>query len=166
MSSNTNLNISVKIIVPVPVHVHVTFWHHIPVLSFLYSLPCCVPIPHFQCSCPNGYAHWLIYKTPNFVCYSICLNINFDHCFHCLLNLWSLPTSLWTSKLWFLNYWKYSSFIIKSMLISIKATLSLELSSKLWTLIIEILGCAIVGWHSAWAEATVWTPSEFRLPVE
>jgi len=72
-----------------------------------------------------------IYKTLNSVCISICSNIDFDYCFHCLLNLWSFPTSLWTSELWFLNYWKYSSFIINSMLISIKAMLSSKLTSKL-----------------------------------
>src|SRR5882724_8548095 len=31
-----------------------------------------------------------IYKTPIHVCYSICLNLDFDYCSPCLLGLWSL----------------------------------------------------------------------------
>jgi len=43
--------------------------------------------------------------------------------------------------------------------------LSSNIVPNLWTLIIEILDPQLVGWHSAWAEATVWTPPKTRSPL-
>ena len=60
------------------------FWHRIPVFLSIFRY---VPIP-------NGYALWLVYIDPHLVLYSICSNIDFDYCSHCLLDLWSLPTSI------------------------------------------------------------------------
>src|SRR5882724_11967014 len=67
--------------------------------SCSYSCSCSCSCPVFQSifqylPIPNGYALRLIYIDPHLVQYTICLNINFDYCSHCLLNLWSLPTSV------------------------------------------------------------------------
>ena len=56
--------------------------HHFPVFWSVFRY---VPVP-------NGYAPWLVYIDPHLVLYSICSNINFYYCSHCLLDLWSLPT--------------------------------------------------------------------------
>jgi len=49
--------------------------------------------PTPRAAVPNGYALRLVYIDPHLVLYLICLNINFDYCSHCLLDLWSLLTS-------------------------------------------------------------------------
>src|SRR5882724_4815793 len=99
--TNTTLNVSVSSLVPfpgpvlnlVPVPIpcsNIAFLcfpcctHHFPVFQSIF---CYVPVP-------NGYTLRLIYIDPHLVLYSICSNINFDYCSHCLLNLWSLPTSI------------------------------------------------------------------------
>ena len=162
MPSSTNPNISVYSIVltssscPTP---HSCVFH---------SCTHCLAVfpPTLPISLTNAMSFDSIIWDSYHVCYSICSNIDFDYCFHCLLDLWSLLTSLWTSELQFLNYWKYSIFIINSTLLPIKAMLSSKLTSKLPDTDYGILRCMIVGWHSTWAEATVWTPSKSQLPVE
>jgi len=71
-----------------------------------------------------------IYKTTVHVCYSICLNLSFYYCSHCLLDLWSLKHHSVNSELWFPNFQKYSTFNLTSTLSSIKATLSSRLNSE------------------------------------
>ena len=74
--------------------------------------------------------------------YSTCLNIDFDHCSHCLLDLWSLAnitpyTSVTSNSILYLQK---LSFNLNSMLISIKAMLYLGLTSKVLDSKSEILG--------------------------
>src|SRR5882724_5878637 len=93
--TNTTLNITVKSLVPVPVPVPIPCSD----IAFLY-FPCCTHhFPVFQsvfhyAPVPNGYALRLVYIDPHLVLYLICLNIDFDYCSHCLLDLWSLLTSI------------------------------------------------------------------------
>jgi len=104
--TNTTLNITVSSLVPVPVPVPNLVPVPIPCsdIAFL-CFPCCTHrFPVFRSKfcyvpVPNGYVLWLIYIDPHLVLYSTCLNIDFDYCSHCLLNLWSLPTSI--SIIWF-----------------------------------------------------------------
>src|SRR5882724_42629 len=97
----TTLNISVSSLVPVPVPVPILVPVPIPCSNIAFlCFPCCTHhFPVFQSifqyvPVHNGYALRLIYIDPHLVLYSICLNIDFDYCSHCLLNLWSLPTSI------------------------------------------------------------------------
>src|SRR5882724_11270971 len=70
------------------------FRHRIPV----FSLPV-----HTAFLCSDPYSDMFLflmamlsdlYIDPHLVLYSICSNIDFDYCSHCLLDLWSLLTSI------------------------------------------------------------------------
>jgi len=93
--------------------------------------------------------------------YFTCLNIEFDYCSHCLLDLWSLKHHSITSV----------NFRLCSML--------LEILSLIWTLHSSLLSydlsqinfrgsrfqylkssTQVIGWHSTWAEADIWTTPE------
>jgi len=95
-------HITISSLVPVPVPVPNLVPVPIPCSSIAFlCFPCCTHrFPVFRSvfcyvPVPNGYALWLIYIDPHLVLYSICSNIDFDYCSHCLLDLWSLPTSIW-----------------------------------------------------------------------
>jgi len=118
--TNTVLNITISILVPVPVPVLILvpfcpmFWHRIPVF----------PSVHTAFLCSDLYFNMFLFLMvcpltrildPHLVLYSICSNIDFDYCSQCLLNLWSLPTSISIIRfptlgiLWFpiSIHWKY-----------------------------------------------------------
>src|SRR5882724_4849240 len=99
--TNTILNITISSLVPVPVPVPNIVPVLIPCSSIAFlCFPCCTHnFPVFRsvfcyAPVPNGYALRLVYIDPHLVLYSICSNIDFDYCSHCLLDLWSLPTSI------------------------------------------------------------------------
>src|SRR5882724_551791 len=99
--TNTVLNITISSLVPVPVPVPNLVPVPIPCsdIEFLCFPYCTHCFPVFQSifryvPVPNGYVLRLVYIDPHLVLYSICLNINFDYCSNCLLDLWSLPTSI------------------------------------------------------------------------
>jgi len=90
---------------------------HVKVYSLFQSLflfsSCSCPCSDIAFLCSPCYTHHLavfwpilwyfpflmamlseLYISSPLVCYSICSNINFDYCSHCLLNLWSFLTPL------------------------------------------------------------------------
>jgi len=100
--TNATLNISLSSLVPVQVPVPILVPVPVPCfdIAFLCFPSCTHCFPVFRSvfwyvPVPNGYTLWLVYIDPHLVLYSICSNIDFDYCSHCLLDLWSLPTSIW-----------------------------------------------------------------------
>jgi len=99
--TNTDLDITISSLVPVPVPVLILVPVPVPCsdIAFLCFPSCTHHFPVFRSifryvPVPNGYALWLVYIDPHLVLYSICSNIDFDYCSHCLLDLWSLLTSI------------------------------------------------------------------------
>jgi len=94
--------------------------------------------------------------------HSICSNIDFDYCSHCLLDLWSRAnitpyTSVTSDSV--PCFWKLS-FNLNSMLISIKATLYLGITSEVPYSLSEYSDSSI-GWCSTRAEADIRTLQTF-----
>jgi len=152
------------------------FRHSIPVFPLLYTSHSCVWPIFWYFPIPNGYALWLIYIDTYLVCYSY---VWISTLTIVLIVTWPLVilTSNLTSifQILYIGYtsesiFAYSEillacFIHNSMLTSIQAMLC---SNKFWTCgcWLRILRPAIVGWHSAQAEASCPKPLQIQLLAE